>query len=105
MKKKSFSGFFWILVVLAAIFLFFFMRRNVEGFFTNCRGNPLDVSKCNPCYKPDGTKVTSLCSPPPYCKCPNGSSTTKPARAPAVKTCPSGQRLVNGSCQAINWSN
>ena len=109
MKKKSFSRFFWIFVVLAVIFLFFFMRRNVEGFFTNCRSSPLDVRFCKTCYKTYDTTEKATCTNS-YCGCPAGTSTTRPKKPStggpvAPKTCPSGYRLVSGSCQLINWSN
>lgn len=107
MKRKSFSVFFWIFVVLAVIFLFFFMRRNKEGFFWGPAGYcPRgDISKCNKCYNRDGTVNTNTTCRGVDCVCAANTSTTKPQTAPSVKTCPTGYRLVNGSCQATNWSN
>ena len=65
MKRKSFSVFFWIFVVLAVIFLFFFMRRNVEGFKI-CTG-PNDYNSCRkepycPGYQKNGQRKIQYCT-------------------------------------------
>lgn len=58
MNRKSFSGFFWIFVVLVAILLFFVMGRTVEGF-KSCRKS----SDCGgaPCTASSGAKGTYYC--------------------------------------------
>ena len=64
MRKKSF---FWIFVVLVAVFLFFIMGRNVEGF-KSCK----KMSDCG------GAKCTSAAGTPGYyyCKKPAGATST-----------------------------
>ena len=80
------------------------MRRNVEGFFWGPEGYcPRgDVSKCNPCYKQDGSKVASGCSNPPYCnKCPQGSSLTKP-KTTTTPSCAPGYYYSNGCKKSLD---
>jgi hypothetical protein len=68
MRKKSFSIFFWISVVLVAVLLFVVMGRNVEGFktctgsgdYTSCRYEP----KCSGYEKTTGYPKKQYCIKP-----------------------------------------
>ena len=81
MKRKSFSVFFWIFVVLVAVLLFFVMGRNKEGFLdctmqydTVCKKQ--QCSSTNPVTKKRNT-ATCMKKPGPtpgsmvygICKC------------------------------------
>jgi len=97
MRKKSFSVFFWIFVVLVAILLFFVMGTTVEGFFTTCHPNS-NVNTCPTCYQTDGKTVKATCNNY-QCGCPSNSSTTKPKTPStggpvAPKTCPIGYKFT-----------
>jgi len=68
MRKKSFSGFFWIFLLLVAVFLFLVMGRNVEGFGKSCKkGSDCGGARCTSstgakgfwyCKKAAGAKTT-----------------------------------------------
>ena len=134
MKKNSFfwmkkKNFLWIFVVLAAILLFFFMSRNLEGFYIGACGKDSDCSSysasntcpigqklgcntnfnscsCKPSSSTSGStsSTTSGSGPSPTVATTSGSGPASSyTKKTPPKTCPSGQRLVNGSCQAINW--
>ena len=108
MKKKNF---FWISVVLAAIFLFFFMSRNLEGFFARQKcsgtGSTASSASCSAC--PTGQK--KACSINNYCDCvpipiprpmPKAptSVTTTPTTPPTTPACSSGH-YIRGVCSAV----
>jgi len=116
MKRKSFSVFFWISVVLVAILLFFVMGATVEGFGTICRpaGNsewcntcpPGQVKGCNgtKCTcTPSTSAATSTTPSTSPSTSPSTTPSTSPSTSPTKKKTPvcSTGHYINGKCSAV----
>jgi hypothetical protein len=73
MKKRSFSGFFWVFIVLAALFLFFFVKtRIVEEFKTSCTPGMRDQCKyTGTCSGGGYPSCQANKKGQYYCKCPS----------------------------------
>jgi hypothetical protein len=102
MKRKSFSVFFWISVVLVAVLLFFVMGRTVEGFL-DCPGGDAKWCSTLKCVQ-NNRAVNPVCDGNYRCKCPQGSKEGSPIRAPSVQpACPNRTRRIGGTGPCVQY--